>query len=295
MKRYYNLIKTAGKIKLSFDKGNNSNKNFKLISDNEYIGSLVPSSYDDLTAISLEDYTKSYKDCKVYECVKEVFDRGHKIFITYNESLHLKQKNSFLKQKEKAKRQLEEEFEKHKTKEDLTKKLYLVLHTYKIGQSRACRYLDYEIKGEEISIIEDEEEIRKKEKVFGKNIIFTNNLTAGCFETIKSYKDKIKVEDSFKTIHDHRIISLHPIWHWTDTKIRMDAFISILAYLLIKLLQYLAKEGGLEMSVASLITALKGIREVLLVYPDHTTEKKLEEQAPLQQQLLHKFGLMNID
>lgn len=108
-----------------------------------------------------------------------------------------------------------------------------------------------------------------------------------------TYKEKNKIEDSFKTIKDHRIISLHPIWHWTDSKIRIDAFISVLAYLLIKLLQYLAKEDGLQMSVASLITALQGIREVFMVYADNTAERKLEELPPLQKQLLYKFGLID--
>src|SRR4030043_1179574 len=101
-----------------------------------------------------------------------------------------------------------------------------------------------------------------------------------------TYKEKAEIEDSFKAIKDHRIISLHPIWHWTDSKIRLDAFISVLAYLLIKLLQYLAKQDGLQMSIASLITALKGIREVFMIYSDNTAEMKLEDLPPWQKQLL---------
>ena len=89
------------------------------------------------------------------------------------------------------------------------------------------------------------------------------------------------------------MISFHPIWHWTDSKIRIDAFISVLAYLLIKLLQYLAKQDGLEMSVTSLIKALQGVREVLLVYPNNIAIKQLEDQPPLQMQLLTKFGLID--
>jgi len=171
--------------------------------------------------------------------------------------------------------------------------LKMILHDNRVLYSRACRYLNYEIKEGMITILENHDEIAGKETEFGKNIIFTNNLEADCLETIGIYKEKSKVEDSFKTIKDHRIISFHPIWHWTDSKIRIDAFISVLAYLLIKLLQYLAKKDGLEMSVVSLIKALEGIREVLLVYPDNTAMKKLEDQPPLQMQLLHTFGLVD--
>lgn len=293
IKRYHKLMDEASKIKIAFDKGNNSQKNIRAISGNEYIGSLVPSSHPDLTSIGLDQYGKSYKGFKVYEGVKEVYGAEHKIFITYNEALGIKQKNSFLKHKRRAKHLLQEEFEKHKAEEDLEERLKMVLHDNKILHSRACRYLDYEIKDKGITIIENEEEIAKKERVFGKNIIFTNNLVSEHSDTIMTYKEKIKIEDSFKTIKDHRIISFHPIWHWTDSKIRIDAFISVLAYLLIKLLQYLAKEDGLQMSVASLITALNGVREVFMVYADNTAKRKLEELPPLQKQLLHKFGLID--
>jgi len=291
IKRYHRLMSEASKIKIAFDKGNNSMKNLKVVAGHHYVGSLVPSNHPDLTSIGLDNYTKTYKEFKVYEVQTEVFGGIHKICITYNEALQHKQRAGFLKHMSTAKKLLQEEFEKHKTAEDLHERLKMVLHTNKVVYSRACRYLDYEIKEGMITIIENHDEIAGKENEFGKNIIFTNNLEADCLETISTYKEKNKVEDSFKTIKDHRIISFHPIWHWTDSKIRIDAFISVLAYLLIKLLQYLAKEDGLQMSVASLIKALEGIREVLLIYPDNTAIKKLEDQPPLQTQLLTNFGL----
>jgi transposase len=293
IKRYHRLMSEASKIKIAFDKGNNSRKNIMQVSGHEYIGSLVPSSHPDLTSIGLDQYTKTYKGFRVYEGVKEVFGVQHKIIITYNEALEGRQRKSFLRHKTKAKGLLQEEFQRHKTEEDLGERLKMLLHTNKILHSRACRYLDYKIENGSLAIIENEDEIAEKERVFGKNIIFTNNLEAEYSEAIMTYKEKREIEDSFKTIKDHRIISLHPIWHWTDSKIRIDAFISVLAYLLIKLLQYLAKEEGLQMSVASLITALRGIREVLMVYADNTAERKLEELPPLQKQLLHKFGVID--
>jgi len=293
IQRYHRLMSEASKITIAFDKGNNSMKNLKVISGHEYVGSLVPSNHPDLTSIDLDTYTKTYKEFKVYEGQTEVFGGSHKICITYNEALRHKQRSGFLKHMSTAKKLLQEEFEKHKTAEDLQERLKMILHTNKVLYSRACRYLDYEIKEDMITIIENHDEIAGKEHEFGKNIIFTNNVEADCLQTISTYKEKIKVEDSFKTIKDHRIISFHPIWHWTDSKIRIDAFISVLAYLLIKLLQYLAKEGGLQMSVTSLIKALEGIREVLLIYPDNTAVKKLEDQPPLQMQLLNTFGLVN--
>lgn len=42
IKRYHRLMSEAAKIKIAFDKGNNSLKNLKVISGHEYVGSLAP-------------------------------------------------------------------------------------------------------------------------------------------------------------------------------------------------------------------------------------------------------------
>ena len=369
IKRYHNLMNEAAKIRLSFDKGNNSKKNIKAISNTEYIGSLPPSSHDDLISIDLDKYTKKYKDYAVYEDIKELFGSKHKIFITYNDNLKIKQQKSFLKHIEKSISALREKFSNHKDikvkklKEELNnilinnkieennaskylgykiskgkliikeksnkisnnkKKSYsiqknniikllhkriedhkkenakeledalnFILNTNKILHSKACRYLNHEIAKDELIITKNKKEISKKERAFGKNIIFTNNLELTPNETIGGYKDKYKVEDSFRDIKDHRLISLHPLWHWTDSKIRIDAFISVLAYLLIKLLQYLASKQGLKMSIPSLVTALKDISEVVMVYPDKTAERKIVEIPTLQEKLLRTFGVIS--
>jgi transposase len=367
IKRYQELIAEAKQIRLTFDKGNNSLKNIQGISETEYIGSIPPSNHSDLTSIALAEYTKSYKEHQVYEGIKEIFGSTHKVFITFNEKLKLRQRKSFLRHTERAIIALQDKFNKHrpmdvgKLKAELEsilddneilsnsasnylnckikngeliikernapsgpKKSYLkekknviknlqerftehkkqkakelevslnnILNTSKILHSKACRYLNYDITDGELTINKDEVEIEKKEKAFGKNIIFTNKLDADAIETISGYKDKYKVEGAFETIKDHRVISLHPIWHWTDSKIRIDGFISVLAYLLIKLLQYLATKENLKMSVPALLTALKGIREVVMIYPDNSVERKLEDIPTLQKKLLRKFGAIS--
>lgn len=95
-----------------------------------------------------------------------------------------------------------------------------------------------------------------------------------------------------KDIKDHRLISLNPLWHWTDSKIRIDAFISVLAYLLIKLLQYLATKQKLKISIPSLVTALKGIREGIMLYPDKPVERKIDKIPQFQKTLLSPFGVI---
>jgi transposase len=367
IKRYHKVIDEAKKIKLSFDKGNNSKKNIKAISQTEYIGNLSPSNFEGLCSITLDQYNLKYKDNPVYEETIELFGSKHKIFITYNEALKRKQEKSFIKQKQRVIEALKEKYRKYKkvnvkevmeelntilknnkilgkdastyltlkistdeleikdknkkiknekeyqkekervkkillkkikehkkeNAEKLNEELNNMLNANKILHSKACRYLDYKIRDGKLIIGEDADKIAKRAKVFGKNIIFTNKLEGNHVEIIAASKDRYKVESAFDDIKDHRLISFHPIWHWTDSKIRIDAFISVLAFLLIKLLQHQAEKAGLKMSIPSLTEALTGIREVMMVYSDKTVERRIDEVPQLQEKLLKTFGVIS--
>jgi len=55
-------------------------------------------------------------------------------------------------------------------------------------------------------------------------------------------KSSCQIEDGFHHIKDRDLVAYHPGYHWTDSKIRVHAFVCVLALLLLKLLQYVAKQ-----------------------------------------------------
>ena len=70
----------------------------------------------------------------------------------------------------------------------------------------------------------------------GKSFIFTNQNTWSTKDIVKTYRAQKGVEDQFKALNNRNRISVMPMYHWTDQKIRAHVFISVLALLVSNLL-----------------------------------------------------------
>jgi len=64
----------------------------------------------------------------------------------------------------------------------------------------------------------------EKLKSFGKTILFTNNHDWSTGQIIRVYQGKSGVEMDFRRMKGPIMISLEPVYHWTDQKIRVHAF-----------------------------------------------------------------------
>ena len=82
-----------------------------------------------------------------------------------------------------------------------------------------------------------------------------------------AYRSQSHVEDAFADMKDPHFLSWEPMFHWTDSKIRVHAFYCVLALVLGSLLQRRAAQYGLSLSMQALFKALSGIQEVTNVYP----------------------------
>jgi len=88
-----------------------------------------------------------------------------------------------------------------------------------------------------------------------------------------------------------------PMFHWTDSKIRVHAFYCVLALTLTSLLQRTLHQQGLDLSMDRALELLSGIQEVLLVYPHQPGQQQprtatcLSELDAEQQPLFAKLNL----
>lgn len=285
------LVNDISDIKITFDKGNNSKKNIEAIKHIKYVGSIPPSSLPEYMAKKLTEYKLKYKEFKVFSTEKDIFGATHKIYITFNENLKYKQEASFNHQKEKIIHELEDCYEKHKTENDIENKLNMILHTEKILYSKAIRYLDYKIKDCKLHIQENIEEINIKSNCFGKNVIFTNLVDVPYNEIIETYKNRYVIEEDFKNLKDYRIISFLPFYHWTDSKICIDTFVSTYSLFVLKIIQTTSANSGLSMSINVLISLLKDIRESLIIYNKKSACRLIEEMTSVQSKLFDLFEL----
>jgi transposase len=135
------------------------------------------------------------------------------------------------------------------------------------------------------------------EKHLGKTILFTDNDDWSSEEIVLGYRSQHHIEDAFRQMKHPHYLSWQPMYHWTDSKIRVHALICVLALTLSSLLQRILHKKGLEFSLPRMFELLGGIRETLVIYPKKqgqrlpTTARSHSTLSPEQEQLLNLLDL----
>lgn len=276
---------------LVLDKGNNSKKNFaKLKGKIRWVGSLVPSHHEDLIARPLADYEGTWADCRYHRLARNVMGIECALVLTYNDRLARKQKHSLRNGIEKLERQIREKWATYKK---TPSKVPAGVETLR----KQSRYKDY------VSIAcqdgqplfqrsaEIAEKIAKREKRFGKNLLFSSDLEAEAPWIITQYHAKDRIEDNFKILKSPDLIRWRPCRHWTDTKIRAFGFCCMMALVLIRVMERKTAQAGLPMSPALIKEELTDLKEVVMVYGDTTAETQITQSSSVQQRLWNLFDL----
>ena len=164
-----------------------------------------------------------------------------------------------------------------------------------VGTSRALRFYEFKVwhNGWKnmFSLRRKRAEVAAKKAAFGKKIVFTS-LGDAPTETILGYqKSSCQIEDGFHHLKDRDLVACHPGYHWTDSKIRVHAFVCVLGLLLLKLIQFVARENDLDMSCKVLMEELEDIAVVIMLYPDKRSVKKITALSRVQQRLYEILSL----
>ena len=130
-----------------------------------------------------------------------------------------------------------------------------------------------------------------KKASFGKKILFTTLADASTEDILDYYKGAHQIEDAFHQLKDRDLVAYAPAYHWTDSKIRVHAFVCVIALLLLKLLHYLARQEDIRMSTKLLVEELKDIVMVVMVHPDRKATRKVSAMSTVQKRLFNLYDL----
>jgi transposase len=137
---------------------------------------------------------------------------------------------------------------------------------------------------------------RLEDRIFGKRILFTNREHWPVGDVVAAYRSQSEVEAGFRQQKDPHLVSFGPIHHWTDQKIRVHVFYSVLALTIAHLMRREAHRAGMRMSVRELLAELAGIGETVLLYHDGgkgrpRARRMLTDTTPTQQRLADLFNI----
>ena len=312
---YRELAQTCEHITLVFDKGNNSEPAFDTLEATpfHFVGSLVPSQHPDLLAIPRSRFgtltTERLDGVEVYRTQKKVFGQPYIIVVTFNQNLLDGQLQGLTANLRKARRQLRELERKLKLRregklkrgkaprwEAVKKQVRGICSSQWVGQVLQAEVQPVR-KGLQLSFHTDQAALQRLCRVqLGKTILFTDNADWSDEQIVLAYRSQYHIEDAFKQMKNPHFLGWSPMFHWTDSKIRVHAFYCVLALLLTSLLQReLARNQAL--SINRILEELGGIRETFVIYPrkpgqhQFPTATCLTRMSAMQQRLFALLGL----
>jgi transposase len=318
-RRYQALARDCQSITLVFDKGNNSVRNQGVLdrSDFHFVGSLVPAHFPDLLALPLEKFQPlndpRLKPTRALRLTRPVWGQERTLVVTFSPELQRKQMRGIEQHLAKKRRALEELQAKlrRSQKRDAKGKGYtrksLAQHVQQICSGQYIAQILH------VTVVEEGDRLkllyrtdaaayaRIREQQLGKRLLFTDQHTWSNEQIVLAYRSQCQIEDAFAEMKDPHFLSWEPMFHWTDSKIRVHAFYCVLALILGSLLQRRAARNGLPLSLHALFQALSGIQEVTTLYPAAgkpgspgrpRTQTTLTEMNPTQQTL---YRLLDLD
>jgi transposase len=300
----------GARLTLVYDAGQNSDDNYTLLDGSplSFVGSLPPSDHPDLLAVGKDRYAvvdhDRFRGLVAFETTKVVFGKERRLVCCHSDGLHEKQSRGFDQTLAKANRQLtalEDRLARgrtRKSKEKVEAEIAAILAPRWVSQVIAWT-LDGESPAELRLSFHTKQAARAalEERLFGKRILFTNKSVeeAPTAQIIAEYRSQETVEGDFRQMKDPKVVSFSPMFHWTESKIRVHVFYCVLALMVAKLMVREADRAGMHLSVRELLSSLAGIEETLLLYHGERgrprARRMLTEQDATQRRLYELFGL----
>jgi len=292
-----------------FDAGQNSAANFAHLAQTglHFVGSLQPSNFPDLLALPARRRhpvdPDRFPGLSAYDTRALVFGTNRRVVLTHSANLHTKQSAGLDQTLAKATRDLGElaaTLARGKTRrmpaavqaniDTITRPRWVarILTTQLTGSTPAELRLTWRIDPAARQKLETE--------IFGKRLLVTDHDHWSVPEVVAGYRSQNDVESGFRQLKDPNVVGFSPMFHWTESKIRVHVFYCVLALAVAHLMRRQAHQSGLDLSVRELLTNLAGIQETVLLYPTGDkgrprAQRILTDTNPTQARLSELFGL----
>jgi len=302
-------------LTLIFDKGMNSEENISRIDADKrlhFITSYSPYFASELAAIPLKHFrplacrTNSKilsegdpQDQILYLETKAVFwGKERKVIITFNPKTFRKKRYELKQKLARLRSELYELRRKHREGHPHFRNPEAVRASYE----KLCEAMHLSSKFYQLSFFSEnrrpamafslnryqtESSIRR----FAKNILVTDHLDWSPEEIFEAYMDRHLIEGQFRTTKSPFRVAFMPTYHWTDSKVRIHAFVCIAALVYLSLLKNRLSASGLSVSVAEAMDEMRALHSAIYwIARERKPRRILEEPTAEQLAILQALG-----
>jgi transposase len=122
------------------------------------------------------------------------------------------------------------------------------------------RYFAWEVRDGAFKFFEHPVNFEREKRLEGCYVIATSEKNIDALTAVAKYKELTEVETGFRRMKD--VLSLRPVYHQSEPRVRGHIFVAALGLLLQTLLQSRLEEAGVNLSAEQAIQALETIRHV---------------------------------
>ena len=253
-------------LTLVFDAGASSRQNLKGLAG--YVTALPPSRHAALLSEAADQLTEVALSTgavvKAWRTRRLIAGEQREIVVTYSPKLHAGQVRGLGQTMARATAEVQE------LDADCAR---LSLEAVRKRMKKICarqylrKLLEYEVTageagGSRFRVWCNWEEYRRLDRrYFGLRLLISDRAEWGTGEIVAAYRGQSRVEAAFRDLKNPGMLAVRPQFHWTDQKLRVHAFVCVMAYLLVTLLHRRARQraafaGGAQ----GLLTELAAIR-----------------------------------
>jgi transposase len=134
-------------------------------------------------------------------------------------------------------------------------------------------------------------QIRRRLDWLGKNIIITSRKNWSTEDIVQASLDRYIVEDAFRKAKGDRLVSVNPIRHWTDSKMRCHILSCIMAEVYLRLIEMKLADAGVRHTADVVMRSMHELHSSLCwVRGQKAPQRLIEEPDDLQASILAAFG-----
>jgi transposase len=304
---------TKQRLTVVFDKGMNSEDNVVFIDNHKRIHFVTTySTYfaEDLAATDLKRFSPlkihhndelitkgNQADCiSGYRSRIELWGKERTVVVTFNPKTQRKKLHRMEEKLETIRQSLLVFRRNYREQRPHWRNLETIIQRY----HRLCEQLhigsqyfklEQSSDGADLSFRKDVYQIGKARALFGKNIIVTDNTDWSTEDIVQASLDRWGVEKAFRDTKSSRHISTHPMFHWTDSKIRCHLLTCVIALTMRRLLELQVEPILGRTSADKIIEEMRALQSLVLWYPGKKKpQQQLAEPTSMQIDVLKALG-----
>jgi transposase len=309
------LDKTKERLTVVIDKGMNSESNYAWIDDHARIHFVTTySTYfaQELATTTLDrfepvDIAKNKQLVEAgnpegriltYRSKGEYWGKQRAVVVTYNPATARKQDYTFQSKLDTIRQQLlimrnkVREKAPHWKKHDAIQERYVRLcERLHVSSDFYTISFEHTKDGLSMSFRKDVYRISRKQAMFGKNIIITDNTDWTTREIVEASLDRWQVEDRFRLSKNDDLVGTRPFRHWTDSKIRCHLFTCVAAMTYLRRLELKLASAGISRTAEDVMDDMQHLHSVLsLNKGSRKPIRRLETPTKTQSEVLSALG-----